>query len=73
MADRTAVHWITEDQALAETGRTRRTLQLWRQRGEVLAHKQSRHLTLYEAMSLAECAKRQKRRYASTVGRPRTT
>ncbi|WP_328813795.1 hypothetical protein [Rhodococcus sp. NBC_00297] len=73
MAEQTAVDWITESQAQAETGRARRTLQRWRQSGEVRAHQQSRTLTLYEAASLAECAKRHKRRHASTVGRPRTT
>lgn len=65
--------WLTEHQAADHVGRSRRTLQMWRQSGEVTAYKQARSLVFYHRESLELCASNQAMRYRKNVGRPVTT
>jgi hypothetical protein len=65
--------WLTEHQAADHVGRSRRTLQIWRQSGEVTAYRQARSLILYDRESLEQCASVQAMRYRKKVGRPATT
>lgn len=61
------INWVNEQQAAERSGRSSRTLRLWRQRGEVIAYKQGKSLVLYSIQSLDQCSRLQRERIG---GRP---